>query len=213
MDADVFERVRSLWPDVAPPFSRIVPDGCDFLRASDDWRPGLRVRKLLLRRGQGAPPIAELLEEACEDAERRGWCRLEDEHSFELESVILRVEKQLIQSTAVLSVRFEQPWPVELGAPVETSEIFQRMVRQVLGLGGEPVRLLKEVSLEVLHERVELPLDPKLIAHLPRVGFAYDETVEAWVIEQSFDVSDMRALVRESFDRVTVEVNKTLSRS
>jgi hypothetical protein len=218
MDSKTLEQIRSIWPDVATPFSRIVPDGCVLARAIDDWRPGLRTRRLELTREEGAPALLELIEEACEDAERRGWCPLDDaERAFELEGVILRVGRALVRRTAALWASFEQPWPKDAGAPVETSEAFQNMVRKALGLGGEPLRLSKEITvdpfdisrIDSLKEAVDLPLDQQLITRFPKIGFTYDEEVEAWSMGSVFGDYEMIARVRESFDRTSIEVTKT----
>lgn len=217
MDDRVVQQLRTFWPDVAGPFSRVVPDGCVLSRSIDDWRPGVRLRGLELARGASCPDIDELLAEAREDAERRGWTPIdEDEGTYELESVVLRAEVKERKAGPVLSISFTQVWPTDLGAPVETSETFQKMVREALSLGGEPSRLVKEVvydphddsRIDVLRETVELPLDAGLITRFPRIGFTYSEASEAWEMGSVFGEFDLRARVRESFDRVVVEVSK-----
>jgi hypothetical protein len=217
MDERVLQQIRTFWPDVAGPFSRVVPDGIVLARSTDDWRPGVRLRGLEFARGEQCPEIDELLEETREDAQRRGWTPLDDEDdAYELEGVVLRIAEMVRNGTPVLSVSFTQVWPAELGAPVETSETFQKMVREALSLGGEPSRLVKVVISDPLDERridelretVELPLDAGLISRFPRIGFTYSESLEAWEMGSIFGEYDLRATVRESFDRVVVEVKK-----
>lgn len=211
--------MRSLWPDVAGPFSRVVPDGCVLSRTLDVWRPGSRMRTIELVRGPRCPPIDELLEEAKEDAERRGWTPIDDrEDAYELEGVVLLLSRV---SPRALSAKFEQPWPLDAGPPVETSETFQKLTREALGLGGEPLALSKEIVVDpfelsradAVTERVELPLDPELIKRFPRIGFTYDEAIEAWQMGSIFGDYRLSARVRESFDRVRVEVIKVRLRN
>lgn len=218
MDAETFDQLRALWPDVAAPFSRILPDGAQLSRTIDEWRPGSRVRTVEAVRGERCPELEELLEEAREDAERRGWTA-DDDHpgTYELEGVVLRLGTAVTKRGPVLKASFEQTWPKDAGAPVETSETFQKMTREALSLGGEPLSLKKEIIVDPfqlsradsVRERVELPLDPELIRRFPKIGFTYDEALEAWTMGSIFGDYEMIARVRESFDRVSVEVTKT----
>jgi hypothetical protein len=232
MDEASFLQIRSLWPDVAAPFSRIVPDGCLLARTIDDWtrstgaNDALRIRRIDLVRGDRCPPIEDLREEAREDAERRGWT-LVDEHTnarqavLELESVLCFIKPDRLVSAGspleVLSVAFHQPWPKEAGAPVETSEMFQNLVRRLLRLGAPPERLFKEVTVDltdlsradVLRERVWMARDPDLSARLAPLGFApLKDRARAWFSNTVSGTYAIEAMVLEADQRVEVEMVK-----
>ncbi len=217
--------VRSIWPDVAEPFSRVVPDGGLLVRTLDDWQSGpptLRIRALDFARGPACPELDDLLEEAAEDAQRRGWTPLDEEpaegaRALEIEGVVLRASIERARPRgpgAVLRVAFHQPWPDDAGAPVETSEAFQLLVRKTLALGGQPSRLVKEVTLDpddpsradVVKERVQLPADRRLITRFGGLGFAFDEQTEAWVHRTTAGVYEVVATVREAFASLQVEM-------
>lgn len=218
--------VRGLWPDVADPFARVVPDGCALVRALDDWAmlpSPVRVRRVELTPGPGCPGVEALLDEVAEDAERRGWTPVDEETSdeervLEIEGVILRARAAEVVLAAgaveTLAVSFHQPWPDDAGAPVETSEAFQALVRKSLKLGGSPTRLVKDVTVavadpgrfEAVRERVDLPIDPTLIARFGALGFAFDEVTEAWMQHSVSGDQRLRAVVREAYASVCVEL-------
>jgi hypothetical protein len=235
VDEASFKEVDSLWPDVSRPFSRVVPDGCFLVRAEDDWISGasaLRTRTVDFARGASCPELELLLEEAREDAERRGWTPLDDEGRsaealYELEDVHLMISvartRLLGRATRVLRVAFHQPWPPDAGAPVETSEMFQNLVRKLLRLGGAPERLTKEVTLDgrvesgfridVLRESVLIARDPNISTNLEKIGFAESEGgswISGTTASPPFDIA---ARVREIGDRVEVEMTKVRVRS
>lgn len=233
MDADTEAQVRSFWPDVAGPFARVIPDGCRLVRLLDDWTGGprpLRRRRLELVPAPGSPRLRELLEEAREDAERRGWTRLDDAEApgvvvLELEDVLLRLELTAVEllgaHTRTLAAAFDQRWPTDAGAPVETSEVFQNLVRRLLRLGGEPERLVKEVTLDPLgplgasqaeriREVVELSNDRDLRSALLGLAFGPEPGGgPAWVSESSGGSRELRARVLERPGRVEVELTSS----
>src|SRR5262249_44628506 len=159
----------------------------------------------------GCPTLVEIIEEAIEDAERRGWTRLDDDLDvFELESVHLSIEGHL----GNFRVTFQQPWPHDAAAPVETSDAFQNLVRKALMLAGSPRLLGKEVVVDLfeparadrLVEWVVLPHDPQLITRFARTGFDFDIEHDAYVAKLNADDYAITSLVREDFDTVRVEM-------
>jgi hypothetical protein len=227
MDEPSLLQVRSLWPDVAAPFSRIVPDGCVLARTTDDWTAStergidaLRIRRIELVRSQRCPEIAELCEEAREDAERRGWTPVDEETTeheqvLELEGVICRIRPDAFSGGA-LSIAFHQPWPSDAGAPVETSEMFQNLVRKLLRLGGSPDQLVKEVTVDRtdlsradrVRERVRLPMDPALVTRFGPLGFAVSKE-GVWISQTISQNHEIEARIEERGQRVLVEMIKS----
>ena len=185
---DPLTQLRQFWPDVAEPFSEVIPSGCLLVRTEDEWRAGETRRRLVdLRRADDAPDLDALVEEAAEDAFREGWTPLHEEGEaprFELEDVILTVDRArcplLLGETEVLRVQFDQPWPADFAAPVETSEMFQNLVRSMLRLGEDPQRLLKIVVFDplssarsdVLHELVEMRAPEDLRPRFDELSFS-----------------------------------------
>jgi hypothetical protein len=228
LDEASFLQIRSFWPDVADPFSRIVPDGCFLVRTEDDWTQALRTRTVDFARTDRCPALADLLDEAREDAERRGWTPIDDPTddgacALELEGVHCRIEPVKLS----LRVAFHQPWPADAGAPVETSEMFQNLVRKLLKLGGEPARLTKEValsgeesaafSIDVLTERASMPQgDARLIERLRSLAFIDAEDgswVSAATASQQFDVVARVRFPHGQSGNVEVEMLKVRSRA
>jgi hypothetical protein len=235
MDAASYEQILSFWPDVARPFSRVVPDGCYLVRTEDDWTEGqgaTRTRTIDLARGSACPAIEQLIEEAKEDAERIGWTIVDEDTTdeevvLELESVLCRIHAATVRvfggAARALRVAFHQPWPPDAGAPVETSEMFQNLVRKLLKLPGSPERLVKEVTLDGLpdtafqvdrlRERVVIANDPQLLRRLEMIGFslAQDGTWRsAATIAPPFEIT---AEVEASGDRVVIEMTKVRIRN
>ncbi len=212
MDLPSLTQIESFWPDVAAPFAEVVPGGCRLARTEDEWRAGtdaFRRRRIELSPEPDAPELAELLEEASEDAFRHGWTPLDDGR-FELEDVILTLE-----ADRYLVVEFLQPWPPDHGAPVETSEMFQNLVRRLLRLGGEPARLEKRVivnplaimTAEVLEETVEMPSDEALGGALATFGFeAQDAT--CWRSVETTETHRITASVWKTDGWVKVQMRK-----
>ena len=134
--------------------------------------------------------------------------------------MLLRLAAGVSRRGPVLTATFEQPWPWDAGAPVETSEAFQKIAREALSLGGDPIALKKEIVVDPfelsradsVRESVELPLDPELIRRFPRIGFTFDESTEQWTMGSIFGDYELKARVKETFDRVRVEVTKTRMR-
>ncbi|MCK6548711.1 hypothetical protein L6R52_22900 [Myxococcota bacterium] len=241
MDDQSLKQLRSLWPDVAGPFSRIIPDGCTLIHTLDAWtggRSALRRRLVDLARAEHSPELEALLDEAEEDADRRGWTRLDDddagaapgERILELEGVLLRLAirdtKVLGEPWPVLRVVFDQPWPPDAGAPVETSDMFQNLVRQLLKLGGHPERLSKDLVVDpfdltradVLEEVVELPKEREIMRELVKLSFTPEPDPRGepgdlvFVSKTTTSTHDLTARVREVLRGTRYEVAMTKKR-
>lgn len=229
MDEASLRQIHSFWPDVSGPFSRVVPDGCFLVRALDDWSGGrrpVRRRSIELAPGDSAPTLDALCDEAREDAERRGWVLVEEETApsesvHELEGVLLRIGSSRVPvlggALPVLSVAFDQPWPLDAGPPVETSEMFQNLVRRLLELSAPPERLAKEVIVDVLdftridllRERVALESDPRLPTRFGKLGFMESgDAPGLWTSRTATPTHDIVATVKETHANVEVEMIK-----
>jgi hypothetical protein len=238
MDAQSLQQLKSFWPDVAGPFSRVIPEGCYLVHTTDTWSGGqvpVRVRVVDLARHPGCPPIGELIEEAVEDAERRGWTPLDhdsehssappaaaadSEHVLELEDVLLRIGAARVTMTGgvlpVLRVSFEQKWPSDAGPPVETSEMFQNLVRKLLRIGSDPAKLVKDVTVDltdlrladVLRELVLLKKDHPLDVDLAKLDFRFDHPSRTWVSETTSGTHIIAARVRDVASDVEIEMTK-----
>lgn len=227
VDLRSHRQIKAFWPDVAQPFAEIVPAGCHLVRTEDEWRAGsnaTRRRLVDLYRADDAPDLDELLEEACEDAFREGWTPLHDPGEpprYELEGVILNVAaaecRLLLGAMPVLRVQFDQPWPPDYGPPVETSEMFQNLVRRLLRLGSEPERLMKTVILDplasaradVLVELVEMPCPENLLPRFDELSFVAPSRPGApWISSTIEGDNEITARVTKVEDRVTVLMEK-----
>lgn len=215
MDGPSLKQVESLWPDVAEPFDEVVPAGCRLTLASDEWRSGgdaRRVRRIELTPEPDAPSLGELLEEAREDAFREGWTPLED-GTYELEDVILTLEA----ASERLAVEFSQPWPPDAGPPVETSDMFQNLVRELLGLAADPQRLAKIVLVHeveqmvaaMLVEEVEMPSPENLIRAFDELGFEPPgQEGGDWVSTETTDSHEITAHVKKTKNWCRVRMQK-----
>lgn len=215
MDPPSLRQVETLWPDVAQPFHEVVPAGCRLTVASDEWHAGgdaRRVRRIELTPEPHAPPLAELLEEASADAFREGWTPLED-GTYELENVILTLDALPDR----LAVQFAQPWPPDAGAPVETSEMFQNLVRELLGLAADPKRLAKmllvdpgsEMSAAEVVEEVEMPSPENLIGAFDKLGFSPPgETGGDWISTETTATHEITAFVKKTKNWCRVRMQK-----
>ena len=212
MDPPSLIQISSIWPDVAAPFDEIVPNGCRLARTEDEWRAGsdaFRRRRIELSPEPGCPALDELLEEAGHDAFRQGWTPLE-ERRFELENVILTLEP--IEDR--IAVEFLQPWPPDHGAPVETSEMFQNLVRKLLRLGGDPERLMKTIivnplaimTADVVDELVEMPCSEELASRFAELGFT--PLGDEWTSQEKTSTHDIHAYVRMRDAWVQVRMRK-----
>lgn len=217
-------QIRSFWPDVAEPFAEVIPSGCLLVRTEDEWRRGVRRRLVDLRPDDGAPDLDTLVEEAQDDAFRHGWTPLHEDGEtprYELENVILTIRTGrvdlLIGDCEVLRVQFEQPWPEDYDAPVETSELFQNLVRSLLGLGGDPERLAKTVVFDplsaaradILYETVEMPSTESLAARFDELAFVPpEEPGGPWKAQDTVAENEVRTFVTKSDGWVRVEMEK-----
>ncbi len=204
MDPQAFQLTQHLWPDVAQPFSEIIPHGCAIVRTDDDWctepHPK-RKRALDLLPAPDTFDVTELAEEACDDAIREGWTPLFDDGQdpcFELEDVHLFVSKTTLKTREaereVLRVVFDQPWPPDAGAPVHTSQRFQDLVRKLLRLQEDPVRLRREAifvypgatEAQRTRELVELPSQENLGKAFSDLAFSPSPTnPERWTAKST----------------------------
>ena len=212
MDPPSLHQIQSFWPDVAAPFDEIVPGGCRLARTTDEWRGGIdaiRRRRVELVPEQGTPDLAELLEEASHDAFRHGWAPLDDGR-FELESVVLTLE----MAEDRLAAEFLQPWPPDHGPPVETSEMFQSLVRRLLRLGADPARLEKRVivnpfalmTADLVDELVEMPCEEELRERFDELGFRAEGA--DWISNETTSTHQITAFVRKEQGWVRVKLRK-----
>lgn len=189
MDPRAQVLLEAVWPDLVRPFQEIVPGGVALLRTEDDWTrlpTPVRRRAIDVAPTPNTPDLEALLEEVALDAVRAGWTELDPGPGvrfFEIEGVHLSVgpvtTPLLLGEAVSLRLAFDQPWPVDAGAPVETSEMFQNLVRRLLALGGEPLRLAKWVTNDPLdpqkatitRELVTLPSIESLIGKFEELGF------------------------------------------
>jgi hypothetical protein len=212
MDPQSLTQIASIWPDVAGPFDEIIPGGLRLVCLEDEWRGGdaIRRRKIELTPEPGAPALEDLLEEATHDAFRMGWTPL-DEGRFELENVILTLET--IEDR--IAAEFLQPWPDDFLAPVETSEMFQNLVRKLLRLGADPARLAKHIvvnplqlmTADVVDETVEMPSDEDLTPRFDEVGFTREGS--SWISRETTATHHIEAWVEKRSDWVVVRMRKS----
>lgn len=227
MDASTAKQLASFWPDVAKPFAEVIPIGCHLARIEDEWRAGAdasRRRRVEVFPGEDAPSVDELLEEACDDAFREGWTCMSDPGEparYELENVRLDLRAQrcpmLLGERRVLSAQFVQAWPPDFGPPVETSDMFQNLVRKLLRLGEDPDRLIKTVTFDpmakaradVLFELVEMPCPENLLPRFDELSFTPPvEPGAAWVSTETSGEHRITARVTKAEGRVQVIMEK-----
>jgi len=228
VDPRNYGQLRGFWPDVAGPFAEVTPAGCALVRMEDEWKAGRgskRRRAIELIREPNAPDIEELSEEATEDAMREGWTALHEDGEparLELENVVLSITATestlLVGAAEVLRLQFDQPWPADAGAPIETSEVFQRLVRHDLRIGAEPDWLLKEVVFDrfnlsksdIIREAVQMACPENLLPRFDVLGFLPpNETGGDWRINTSTEVYEVVSTVKKSNDRVHIQMLKT----
>jgi hypothetical protein len=226
VDEAIKRQLEGLWPDVTGPFGEILPSGVLLYRFEDDWSVTgpLRRRGVDLGQGPTCPPIEELIDEVAGDAIRADWDEIEplDGHRrFETEGVVLTLAEAttplLIGSRPSLRISFDQPWPEDAGPPVETSEMFQNLVRRLLSLGGEPLRLGKIITLDpqdgarsdVIRELVELPSLESLVDKFEELGFVPPEVPGApWISKSSSKAYTIYAEVLKRGDRASVVMER-----
>ncbi len=227
MDASTAKQLAAFWPDVAKPFAEVIPIGCQLARIEDEWRAGSeasRRRRAEVFPGEDAPSVDELLDEAKLDAERAGWTRMsdsEDPATFEVENVHLDLRTAecnlLLGARRVLSAQFVQAWPPDFGPPVETSDMFQNLVRKLLRLGEDPDRLMKTVTFDpmakaradVLFELVEMPCPENLLPRFDELSFSPPaEPGGAWVSTETTGEHRITARVTKADGRVQVIMEK-----
>jgi hypothetical protein len=216
MDLPSLTQLESFWPDVAAPFDEIVPNGCQLARTEDEWRAGedaIRRRRVELVPLPGSPALDELLEEAHHDAFRHGWTPV-DHRRFEHENVILTLET--IEDR--IAAEFLQPWPPAYGPPVETSEMFQNLVRRLLRLGADPMRLEKRVKVsptaimtaDQVEETVEMPCEEALESRISELAFRRE--AGEWISEETTATHAIVAWVRKDGGWVRVRMRKSRNR-
>ncbi|MBK6684402.1 MAG: hypothetical protein IPG45_08000 [Deltaproteobacteria bacterium] len=223
MDEQAWKVIHTVWPDLLQPYRELVPHGVALLRSEDDWTllpHPVRRRALDLAPTPRSPDAEALAEEAAEDALRAGWTELdpvEGVRFFETEGVHLSIglvtTPLLLGATPSLRLAFDQPWPDDAGAPVETSEMFQNLVRRLLSLDGEPQRLGKWVTMDpqdpgrsdVIRELVTLPSRESLLPKFEELGFRPpDQPGGAWISESTSKAYAIKGLVEKSADHATV---------
>lgn len=211
MDAPSLVQIESFWPDVAAPFDEIIPAGLRLAAAEDEWWGGVdarRRRRIELTRVEGAPSIEELLDEAEHDAFRAGWTP-HGPGLYELEDVILALALR-----EGLSAEFLQRWPPDHGAPVETSDMFQNLVRRLLRIGTDPVRLSKRVEVSpaalmtanVLEEEVDLGREEGGLVAPATLGFRLEGA--EWTSQEITATHGITAWLREEGTLVHVRMRK-----
>lgn len=220
-------QLAAFWPDVAKPFSEIIPAGCVLARIEDEWRAGRDASRRRLVEVFGAehtPSLEELYEEACDDAFREGWTPMSEPGEparYELENVRLDVTMEscrlLLGTRPVLRVQFVQAWPPDFGAPVETSDMFQNLVRNLLRIGSDPERLMKTVVFDpmakarsdVLIEVVEMACPEDLLPRFDELSFSPpSHPGGAWVSTETMGEYAIEARVTKAAARVRVEMEK-----
>ncbi len=223
MDERAWKLLQTVWPELVGPYRELVPHGVAMLRTEDDWTllpHPVRRRALDLLPLPGAPQLEALAEEAADDALRAGWTELdpiEEVRFFETEGVHLSIglvtTPLLLGAAPTLRLAFDQPWPDDAGAPVETSEMFQNLARRLLALGGEPERLGKWVTMDpqdpgrsdVIRELVTLPSTESLLPKFEELGFRPpDVPGGAWISESTSKAYVIKGLVEKSEERATV---------
>lgn len=223
MDDRAWRLIETVWPDLLGPFRELVPHGVALVRSEDDWNllpQPVRRRALDLAPTPHSPDVEALAEEAAEDALRAGWTELdpvEGARFFETEGVHLSLgvvtTPLLVGRGPSLRLAFDQPWPEDAGAPVETSEMFQNLVRRLLALGGEPERLAKWVTMDpndpgrsdVIRELVTLPSLESLLSKFEELGFRPPEQPGgAWISESTSKAYAIKGMVEKLGDRATV---------
>ncbi len=223
-------QIQAFWPDIWRPFQELIPADCRLVFAEDLWSLDEEVRRrtIGIAPTSNAPPLDALLEEVCDDAIREGWTALHEEDeapSFELENVLFypRIDASQPESpssapTKTLRLQFAQPWPQEAGPGVETSEMFQKLVREMLSLGGEPERLEKSMVLDPdrqmradrVLEVVEMPSTEDLRVHFRALSFAKPAEEDGyWISKEKSETYDITALVRQWNGRCEVTMLRT----